>query len=88
MNDEARPIAWAALEKGTPVATSDGQEVGKVSSVIADEQKDIFSGITFRHGFLDREHFIPAEKIANMTSGRVELQLSSQETENLEPYDG
>lgn len=88
MNDDARPIAWSALEKGTTVTTSDGEDVGKLSSVVADEQKDIFSGITFRHGILDREHFIPADEIAHMTAARVELRLTSQETESLEPYDG
>jgi uncharacterized protein YrrD len=88
MNDEARPIAWAALEKGTTVTSSDGNEVGKLSSVIADEQEDIFSGITFRQGVLDRERFVPADQIAHMTSHRVELRLTSQETENLDPYTG
>jgi uncharacterized protein YrrD len=88
VSDEAKPIAWAALEKGTAVTSSDGNEVGKLSSVIADEQEDIFSGIAFRHGLLDRERFVPADQIARITSDGVELRLSSQETEDLDPYTG
>jgi len=88
MTDEGRPIAWTALPTGTTVTTADGEDVGKVSDVIADEQKDIFSGIAFRHGLLDRDHFISADQIEQMTSDRVRLTLSSQEIEDLEPYEG
>lgn len=88
MNDEARPIAWSALAKGTAIVAADGEEIGKLTQVIADEQKDIFSGIAFRHGLLDREHFIPADDIAEMTTERVELTLNSQQIQDLEPYSG
>jgi uncharacterized protein YrrD len=88
MVDDATPIAWSALPKGATVTTSDGEEVGKVSDVIADEQKDIFSGITFRHGLLDSEYFVPADKVERMTTDRVSLSLNSQEIESLEPYEG
>ena len=88
MNDEARPIAWAALEKGTAVVSSDGEDLGKVAGVVADEQKDIFSGITIRDGILDRERFVPADAVAEMTTDRVTLTLSSQQAGDLEPYSG
>ena len=88
MAEQERPIAWSALSKGTTVTTADGEDVGKLSSVIADEQKDIFSGITFRHGLLNREHFVPADQVDTMTTERVKLRLSSQQAENLEPYEG
>jgi DNA end-binding protein Ku len=63
MTDAEHPIAWLALGKGTPVYSSDGEEIGKVSTVVADVQKDIFSGIAFKHGFLGSEHFVPADDI-------------------------
>jgi uncharacterized protein YrrD len=88
MPEDTTPIAWVALKPGTIVTTSDGEEIGKVSDVIADEQKDIFSGITFKHGLFDREHFIAADQIAHMSASRVELRLTSQQAENLEPYSG
>ena len=84
---EGTPIAWLALEEGTPILTSDGAQLGKVSEVIADQQKDIFSGITFKPGWLDAALFIPAEKIESLTEGSVTLSLTARDAENLEPYD-
>jgi uncharacterized protein YrrD len=81
------PIAWLALEEGTPIVASDGEQVGKVLEVIADRQKDIFSGITFRPGVLDTPVFLPADKIDRLTEGSVELAISSAEIEGLETYD-
>jgi hypothetical protein len=56
VTDTERPIAWLALEKGTPVLDADGAEIGKVLEVVGDEQKDIFSGIRWRHGLLGDQH--------------------------------
>jgi uncharacterized protein YrrD len=86
--NEARRIAWSALPKGTTVTTSDGEDIGKVAEVIADEQKDIFSGITFRHGLLDSEHFVPADQVEQMTTDRVSLSIDSEAVKNLGPYEG
>ena len=80
------PIAWLALDEGTPIVASDGEEVGKVATVVADEQKDIFSGVTFKPGFLDGERFVPASAIDRLTESAVHLNISSEQTEDLEPY--
>ena len=77
-NDE-RAIAWLALEKGTPVIDSTGAEVGKVSEVVADEQKDIFSGIQWREGMLGNEHYVPADLIEELTSAAVRLRVSGDD---------
>ena len=45
MDDLGAPIAYLALEPGTPVYASDGQQVGKVEHVLADESADVFDGI-------------------------------------------
>ena len=66
MTDQRQPISWLALEKGTPVVAADGEEVGKVREVIADEQKDIFSGVTVDTGLLSEPRFVPAEMIDEM----------------------
>lgn len=81
------PIAWLALEPGTPILTADGEEVGKVDEVIADRQKDIFSGITFRSGLLEKPTFVPAEHVASLTEGAVHLSLTTADVEDLEPYE-
>lgn len=80
------PIAWLALAEGTPILSSDGQEVGRVATVVADEQKDIFSGVTFKPGLLDGQRFVPASAIDRLTESAVHLNISAQQTEDLEPY--
>ncbi len=84
--DEDRPIAWLALEEGTPIVANDGAEVGRVATVVADEQKDIFSGVTFRPGLLDGPRFIPAEAIDRLTATAVHLKISGSEAAALDPY--
>ena len=77
------PISWMALTEGTSVVTSDDQEVGKVSTVVADVGKDIFSGITFKQGLLSGEHFVPADQIAEITQSRVLLSLTAGQAKEL-----
>jgi uncharacterized protein YrrD len=86
MADENRPIAWSALKEGTPVHDSSGGEVGKVGRVVADQQKDIFSGITVTSGIFSTERFAPAEMVGRITETSVELRLAAEEAERLEPY--
>ena len=84
-----QPIAWMALDTGTPIVTSDGTELGRVHEVVADRQKDIFSGLTFRDGVLSGERFVPANAIDTITTDEVRLTVSSAEAEQkIEPYEG
>ena len=85
MSNDA-PIAWLALDEGTPIVASDGEEVGKVATVVADEQKDIFSGVTFRPGLLDGERFVPADAIDRLTESAVHLKITAAQAGELEPY--
>ena len=80
------PIAWLALDEGTPILASDGAEVGRVATVVADEQKDIFSGVTFRPGLLDGQRFVPASAIDRLTQAAVHLNISSEQAAELDPY--
>ncbi len=86
MTDDGAPIAWLALEEGTSVYSSDGEEVGRVRHVVADEQKDIFSGIVFRTGLLSDDRFVPADAVDAITEGSVRLTISSAEASALAPY--
>jgi uncharacterized protein YrrD len=88
MTESERPIAWLALDKGAPVYTSDGEEIGKLSTVVADRQKDIFSGISFKHGFLGSEHFVPADAIGELTDRGIHLNLSADQAQALQQHDG
>lgn len=86
MTDET-PIAWLALEPGTPIYSSDDQPIGKVDEVIADRQKDIFSGITFKTSMLASALFIPADRIGSISKDAVQTTISAAESENLETYE-
>ena len=85
MSDDT-PIAWLALEEGTPILASDGAEIGRVATVVADEQKDIFSGVTFRPGLLDGQRFVPASAIDRLTRAAVHLNIPASDAEELESY--
>ena len=80
------PIAWLALEEGTPVVANDGEEVGRVTAVVADEQKDIFSGVAFRPGLLDGQRFAPASAIDRLTESAVHLNIAASEVPQLDDY--
>jgi uncharacterized protein YrrD len=79
--EETSQISWVTLPKGAPVYASDGNEMGKVAEVIADRQKDIFSGVTLRGGLFDHDRFVPAELIERMTPAGVHLRVSSGDAE-------
>ena len=76
------------LSKGTRVIASDGEEIGKVETVVADVEKDIFSGIAIAAGLFDKDRFVPADLVSTMTEHEVRVSLTSQEAERLEPYEG
>lgn len=83
-----QPIAWMALSPGTSIVTSDGHELGRVHEVVADRQKDIFSGITFRDGVMSGDRFVPASSIDSITTEQVVLTLAADEAdEKIGPYE-
>ena len=82
-------ISWMTLEKGTRIVSSDDEELGRVAEVIADRQKDIFSGVTFRSGLLGQDRFVPADLIDRMTADEVRLSVSAAAAEEkLEDHEG
>ncbi|HEY2763633.1 MAG TPA: PRC-barrel domain-containing protein [Pseudonocardiaceae bacterium] len=62
LGELGRPVAYPALQDGTPVYDRTGQRVGVVEHVVADEPTDIFEGLIVhtlplpgRHLFADRD---------------------------------
>ena len=88
MTNDSAPISWMTLAKGTDVYSSDDTKVGEVGEVIADREKDIFSGITLHGGLFGAARFVAADLIDRMTADAVHLSLSAQEAEKLEDYEG
>lgn len=88
MTDDNAPVSWMTLETGTTVFASDHKEVGQVGQVVADRQKDIFSGVTLSGGLFGTERFVPADLIADMDADGVHLTVAEDQLESLEPYEG
>lgn len=86
MTDET-PIAWLALEPGTPILSVEDEKIGTVDEVIADRQKDIFSGVTFRTGGRTSTLFVPADRIESLSADAVRTSIGIAESETLEAYD-
>ena len=82
MTDDERQIAWMALEKGAAVFTKDGEQLGKVTHVVADDAKDIFSGVAFSRGMLGQDMFAPAATVESITTEGVHLSLSHDQVES------
>jgi hypothetical protein len=80
-------VSWLVIEPGWQVVASDGTEIGTVDTVIGDTGKDIFDGLSISSGVFARARYVPAERIRDITEGRIELTLGSGEAENLEPYE-
>jgi sporulation protein YlmC with PRC-barrel domain len=54
MEDLGDPISYLTLEKGTAVYSADGEKIGSVAEIQADEGSDIFDSIV-----LDRNSILP-----------------------------
>ena len=79
------PVSWMTLKKGTRVIASDGEELGTVADVIADAEKDIFSGLEVSSGLFTGNRFIPAEYVDEITIDSVTLTIAAAEAERFEP---
>ena len=88
MADDDAPISWMTLAKGTDVYSSDDQKVGEVGEVVADRQKDIFSGVTLSGGLFGSPRFVAADLIEGITDSAVRLSISSEEADKLDEYEG
>jgi len=80
-DDHGAPIAYTVLAEGTPVRSADGQDVGTVRRVLADQATDIFDGITVNTA--DGERFVDAPEIARLYERLVELTITADEARNL-----
>jgi uncharacterized protein YrrD len=84
MEDLGAPSSFVVLEPGTPVFASDGDEVGRVSEVRADEGTDIFDGLMIEQGLLPGQtRFVAADLIDEIFERGVVLSLDSKAAETL-----
>ena len=74
-------IAFEALERGTPVVTSDGSEVGTVKKVMIVHEKHLFDGIVVKTAAGDR--FVDAPEVDEIFERLVTLKISAEEAAEL-----
>lgn len=73
-----------ALEAGTAVYSSDGEEVGRVEHVLADADADIFDGIVLDTSVLPGGHrFVDAPQVGEIHERGVVLAVSAADAEKL-----
>jgi hypothetical protein len=90
MTDLGDPISYLALEPGTPVYSSDGQQIAVVEHVLEDDHEDVFDGIVLarheHHGPFDhggRHSFADADQVAAIHERGVELTIPATECASL-----
>jgi hypothetical protein len=86
-DDRGAPIAYTVLAEGTPVASSDGHEVGTVKRVLADEGTDVFDGIVLDTP--EGERFVDAPEVDELHERLVTLTITAEQARELsEPSAG
>jgi hypothetical protein len=81
MDTEPVPIAYTALQRGTPVQTSDGREFGTVTAVVVDEPVDVFDGINVETP--QGARFVDADQVGQIFTTYVRTSLSWEATASL-----
>jgi hypothetical protein len=81
MTEDGNPIAYTALQPGTPVQTGDGQEFGTVEAVLDVEDVDVFDGIVVKTS--DGLRFVDADQVGQIFSTHVRTTLSADEAARL-----
>jgi hypothetical protein len=87
LSEHGDPVSWFLIEPGWSVVASDGSAVGNVDAVIGDSGKDIFDGLAVSSSALARPRYVPAERVATIYEGRIELDLPPEAAKALDPYE-
>lgn len=81
MTNEPVPIAYTALQPGTPVQCSDGTQFGTVETVLQVEEVDVFDGIVVATD--DGTRFVDADQVGQIFSSYVRTTLSAAQAASL-----
>jgi hypothetical protein len=75
------PIAYTALQPGTPVQTSDGRQFATVVAVLVDEKVSVFDGIVVETG--EGTRFLDADQVGWIYTTCVRTTLSAEQAAEL-----
>jgi hypothetical protein len=82
--DDGLAVHYTALERGTPVWSSDGEEVGKVAEVLDNYREHIFDGLVIETNAGERK-FVDAPEVERTAERAVTLNITAAECAQLGP---
>ena len=85
VEDDGHAISYKLLERGVPVVTSDGLQIGTVDRVLDNAREQIFDGIVVRAEAGDL--FVDAPEVARIAERRVTLSIDAAAAADLAPYE-
>ena len=83
--DHGDPISYQALQRGTPIFSSDDQQLGTVERAIDNPKEHIFDGIVMIAG--QRHVWVDAPEVARITERRVSLTIDAAAAAALTDYE-
>jgi PRC-barrel domain len=72
-------LAWRVIKPGHKVFDRDGETIGTVSRVLADDGADIFHGVSMKRGALGPEVEITADNIDRIEEDALHTSLTGPE---------
>lgn len=85
--DDGLAVHFTALERGTPVYSSDEVEVGKVAEVLDNYREHIFDGLVIE-GSDGARRFVDAPEVERTAERAVTLSITASEVAKLSPEQG
>jgi hypothetical protein len=82
--DDGLAVHYTALQRGTPVWSSEGEEVGKVLEVLDNLPEHIFDGLVIETVAGERK-FVDAPEVARTAERAVTLTITAAQVAELGP---
>jgi sporulation protein YlmC with PRC-barrel domain len=82
--DDGNAVHFTALERGTPVISADGQEVGKLVDVLDNYRENIMDGLVVETTSGERK-FVDAPEVERTAERAVTLNITAAEVDALGP---
>jgi hypothetical protein len=78
LTDDGYAVHYSAVTRGTPVISSDGQQVGTIDEVLDNYRERIFDGIVVlsEHG---ERRFVDAPEVARTAERAVTLTITAEQ---------
>jgi hypothetical protein len=84
--DDGEAVHYTAVERGTPVYSSDGVEVGKVEAILDNYREHIFDGVVFKDSDAVLR-FADAPEVGRTAERGVTLAVDAEQAAHLPPPD-